>query len=226
LATNIAYAIPFKKATTMENIEQGTPEWFAMRLGKVTASRVADVMAVGKSGEAATRRNYRIQLVCERLTGMKDEGFTNHHVERGITLEPVARSLYETLTSVFVNEIAFVNHPTIEMAGASPDGLVGDDGLIEIKCPTAANHVETVLSGKSPAKYYHQMQWQLACTGRKWNDFVSYCPDVGDNLALYVYRVERDDAYIAELESEVIKFLTETETLTQQLKGIKNGGSI
>lgn len=210
----------------MDEIQQGTPEWFAMRLGKVTASRVADVMATGKSGEAATRRNYRIQLVCERLTGMKDEGFTNHHMERGTMLEPVARSLYESLKGEFVDEVAFCNHPTIEMAGASPDGMVGSEGLIEIKCPTAANHVETVLSGKSPAKYYHQMQWQLACTNRKWVDFVSYCPDVGDNLALYVYRVNRDDAYIADLESEVIKFLNETETLTQQLKGIKNGGSI
>lgn len=208
---------------TLADIEQGSLAWQQLRIGRVTASRVADVMATGKSGEAATRRNYRIQLVCERLTGTKDEGFTNHHMERGTMLEPVARSLYEAMSGVFVTEIAFVNHPTIEMAGASPDGLVGSDGLIEIKCPTAANHVETVLSGKSPAKYYHQMQWQLACTGRKWVDFVSYCPEVGDDLALYIYRVNRDDAYIAELESEVIKFLTETETLTQQLKGIKNG---
>ena len=206
----------------MENIEQGSPEWHLLRLGKVTASRVSDVMATLKSGEAATRRNYRIQLVCERLTGQKEETYSNHHMERGVMLEPVARSLYESLNDVFVDEVAFVDHPTIAMAGASPDGLVGDEGLIEIKCPTAANHIETVLSGTWPAKYYHQMQWQMATMpARKWVDFVSYCPVVGDDLALYVCRVPRDDEYIAEMEAAVVAFLNEVNELTNQLKGNK-----
>lgn len=206
----------------MSNIEQGSEAWHLLRLGKCTASRVSDVMAAGKSGEAVTRRNYRIQLVCERLTGQKEESYSNHHMERGVMLEPVARSLYESLNDVFVDEIAFVDHPSIAMAGASPDGLVGSNGLIEIKCPTAANHIETVLSGKSPAKYYHQMQWQMACMPtRKWVDFISYCPAVGDNLALYVYRVQRDNTYIAEMETAVAAFLNEVSELTNQLKGNK-----
>ena len=204
----------------MENIEQGSDEWFNIRLGKVTASRVSDVLATVKSGEATSRRNYRIQLVCERLTGMKEETYSNHHMERGVRLEPIARALYEAKNDVFVNEIGFVQHPTIEMAGASPDGMVSD-GQIEVKCPTAANHIETLLAGNSPTKYYPQMQWQMACTGLSWCDFISYCPDVGDDLALYVCRVNRDDEYIAETEAAVRAFLTEVNDLHTQLKGNK-----
>lgn len=204
----------------MVDIEQGSDEWFNIRLGKVTASRVADVLATVKSGESTARRNYRIQLVCERLTGLKEETYTNHHMERGVRLEPIARALYEAKNDVFVNEIGFVQHPTIEMAGASPDGML-NDGQIEIKCPTAANHIETVLSGSWPAKYYPQMQWQMACTGLGWCDFISYCPDVGDDLALYVCRVPRDDAYIAETEAAVKAFLDEVNALLNQLKGNK-----
>jgi predicted phage-related endonuclease len=141
-------------------------------------------------------------------------------MERGIELEPIARSLYEFKQGVTVTEIGFVDHPSIEMAGASPDGIVGD-GLIEIKCPTPGNHVEALLSGKAPTKYIPQMQWQMACTGAKWCDFVSYCPLIGDNLALFVVRVERDDIYIAETENVVKLFLTEVADLTKQLKELK-----
>jgi exodeoxyribonuclease (lambda-induced) len=137
-----------------------------------------------------------------------------------VRLEPIARALYEAKNDVFVNEIGFVQHPTIEMAGASPDGMVSD-GQIEVKCPTASNHIETLLSGNSPSKYYPQMQWQMACTGLSWCDFISYCPDVGDDLALYVYRVNRDDEYIAETEAAVRAFLTEVNDLYTQLKGNK-----
>lgn len=202
----------------MENIEQGSLEWQQLRLGKCTASRVSDVMATVKSGEAISRRNYRIQLVCERLTGLKEESYSNHHMERGVMLEPIARALYEAKNDVFVNEIPFVDHPTIPMAGASPDGLVGDDGLIEVKSPTAANHIETILSGGSPSKYYPQMQWQMACMNKKWVDFISYCPVVGDDLALYIFRVFRNDEYITEMELEVTKFLNEVNDLYNQLK--------
>ena len=205
----------------MTDIIQGSEDWHLSRLGKVTASRVADVLATLKTGEAASRRNYRMELVCQRLTGQREECYTNSHMERGIELEPLARASYEFKTGVTVTEIGFADHPSIEMSGASPDGLVGLDGLVEIKCPTAANHVETLLSGKAPTKYIAQMQWQMACTGAIWCDFVSYCPLVGDNLALFVVRVERDDEYIAETEKAVQLFLTEISDLTKQLKELK-----
>lgn len=202
-------------------MEQGSQEWIERRLGRVTASRVADVLATIKTGESASRKNYRMELVCQRLTGQREEGYTNSHMERGIELEPLARAAYEFKTGVTVTEIGFVDHPSIEMSGASPDGLVGLYGLVEIKCPTAANHVETLLSGKAPTKYIAQMQWQMACTGARWCDFVSYCPAVGDNLALFVVRVERDNEYIAETEKAVKLFLTEVSDLTKQLKELK-----
>ncbi len=205
----------------MTDIIQGTDSWFEARLGKVTASRVADVLATLKTGEAASRRNYRMELVCQRLTGQREEGYTNSHMERGIELEPIARSLYEFKQGVTVTEIGFVDHPSIEMAGASPDGLVGLYGLIEIKCPTPANHVDTLLSGKAPSKYIPQMQWQMACTGARWCDFVSYCPALGENLELFIVRVDRDDEYIAETENVVKLFLTEVADLTKQLKELK-----
>ena len=200
---------------------QGTEEWFESRIGKVTASRVADVLATIKTGESASRKNYRMELVCQRLTGQRDEGFTNSHMERGIELEPLARAAYEFQQGVTVTEVGFIDHPSIEMSGASPDGLVGLDGLVEIKCPTAANHIDTLLSGKAPSKYIPQMQWQMACTGAKWCDFVSYCPTVGDNLALFVVRVERDYEYIDEVQNAVKLFLTEVSDLTTKLKEIK-----
>ena len=203
----------------MENT-QGTDSWFEARLGKVTASRVADVLATIKTGESASRKNYRMELVCQRLTGQREEGFTNSHMERGIELEPLARAAYEFKQGVTVTEVGFIDHPSIEMSGASPDGLV-DDGLVEIKCPTPGNHVDTLISGKAPSKYISQMQWQMACTGAKWCDFVSYCPALGDNLALFVVRVDRDDEYIAETENAVKLFLTEVADLTKQLKEIK-----
>lgn len=198
-------------------MEQRTEAWFAQRVGKVTASRVADVMATIKSGEAATRKNYRMQLVCERLTGKKEESFTNSHMERGIELEPIARSLYEMKTSTFVTEIGFVEHPEIAMSGCSPDGLVGKDGLIEIKCPTAANHIETLTSQTAPSKYMAQMQWQMACTEGKWVDFVSYCADLPEALQLCVIRVNRDNEYIENMETEVTKFLNEVEETVNKL---------
>jgi len=200
---------------------QGSNEWFSARLGKATASKIIDILSKGKDGESITRRNYRMMLVCERLTGLKADGYTNTHMERGTLLEPLARASYEVIKGLLVDEVGFVPHPTIEMSGASPDGLISTDGLIEIKCPTPNNHIETALSGKAPSKYISQMQWQMACTGRKWCDFVSYCPDVGANLELFVVRVMRDDEYIAVTEKAVIAFLDEvTETLTK-LKELK-----
>lgn len=203
---------------------QGTDAWFEARLGKVTASNITNVLAKGKTktDEAVTRRNYRMQLVCERLTGRKADTYTNAHMERGNALEPLARSLYEIKKGVLVSEVGFINHQTIEMAGASPDGLV-DGGSIEIKCPTPANHIETILRGTAPSQYLPQMQWQMACLGNAYKavDFISYCPDVGEDLELFVVRVPRDDEYIAETEKAVIAFLNEVSETFNQLKELK-----
>jgi putative phage-type endonuclease len=198
-------------------MEQRTEEWFAARLGKVTASRVADVLAKIKSGESASRKNYKMELVVQRLTGKVGESFTNAAMEWGTEQEPFARMAYEAHTGTFVKEEGFVDHPTIEGFGCSPDGIVGE-GLIEIKAPNTANHIETVLENKPPSKYIPQMQCQMACTGAKWCDFVSFDPRVPEDLQLFVVRVERDQEYIDSMEVEVKQFLSEVLDLFNQLK--------
>jgi putative phage-type endonuclease len=192
-------------------MEQRSDEWFAARLGKVTASRVSDVVARTKSGYSASRANYMAELVCERLTGKQGDSFSNAAMVWGTNTEPMARAAYEALEGILVEELGFVSHPTIEMAGASPDGLVGDDGLVEIKCPNTATHIETLLGAEIPSKYVNQMQWQMACTGRKWCDFVSYDPRMPEDMQLFVKRLERSDDTITELEREIEKFLSELE---------------
>jgi len=206
----------------IELMEQGTEAWFNIRIGKVTASRVADVLAKTKTGYSTTRDNYMAQLVCERLTGLKGESFTNAAMQHGTETEPLARAAYEARYDVLVDEVGFVSHPTIEMSGASPDGLVGDDGLIEIKCPNTATHIETLLSESVPNKYYTQMQFQIACTGRKYCDFVSFDNRLPTELQMFVKRVPRDDVYIRLIEDEIVKFLNELDTKINQLMKVKN----
>ena len=202
-------------------IEQGSQEWFAQRLGKVTASRVADVIAKTKSGYSTSRDNYMAQLVCERLTGTVAESFSNSAMAWGTETEPLARAAYENCLDVLVDEVAMINHPTIEQAGASPDGLVGEIGQLEIKCPNTATHIETLLSQTVPSKYNTQMQWQMACTGREWCDFASFDPRLPKELQLFVKRVPRDNAYITVLEKEVIEFITELESKIKKLNELK-----
>ena len=206
-----------KKSIERDCMEQRTEEWFSARLGKVTASRVADVLAKIKSGESASRKNYKMELVVQRLTGKPQESFTNAAMEWGTEQEPFARMAYEAHTGTFVKEEGFVDHPTIEGFGCSPDGIVGE-GLIEIKAPNTANHIETVLENKVPSKYIPQMQCQMACTGAKWCDFVSFDPRVPEDLQLFVVRVERDQEYIDAMEVEVKQFLSEVLDLFNQLK--------
>ena len=206
----------------IEIIEQRTDAWFEARIGKVTASRVADVIAKTKTGYSATRDNYMAQLVCERLTGQKGETFTNAAMQHGTETEPLARLSYEVAQNVLVDEVGFVPHPSIEMAGASPDGLVGDDGLIEIKCPNTATHIETLLSQTVPGKYNTQMQFQMACTGRKWCDFVSFDNRLPHELQLFVKRVPRDDAFIKQIEAEIVQFLAELDDKITKLMKVKN----
>ena len=202
-------------------IEQGSDEWFASRLGKVTASKVADIVAKTKTGYSTSRANYMAQLVVERLTGVKADSFTNAAMEWGTQTEPLARASYELKTGVMVDEVPLIDHPVIPMSGASPDGLVGEDGMLEIKCPNTATHIDTMLSGEADKRYINQMMWQMACTGRKWVDFVSFDPRMPDNLQLFIKRVERNDEQISELEAEVVKFLLEVEEKVEKLKSIK-----
>lgn len=198
-------------------IEQGSPEWFAQRLGKVTASRVADIMAKTKTGVSASRGNYLAQLVAERLTGQATDTFKSGAMQHGTETEPMARMAYETETGQMVTEVAMITHPTIEMAGASPDGLVGEDGLVEIKCPNTSTHIATLLADKVPSGYMAQMQWQMACTGRAWCDFVSFDPRMPEDMQLFIKRVPRDESLIAEYEEEVVKFLAEVQETVDKL---------
>lgn len=205
----------------MDEIVQGSPEWFAIRCGKVTASRVADVVARTKSGWGASRANYAAELIAERLTGVAAEGFTNAAMQWGTDQEPNARMAYEFMHDVTVEQVGFVVHPTIEDAGASPDGLVGGKGMVEIKCPNTATHIETLIKQVVPAKYVTQMLWQMACTGREWCDFVSYDPRLPESMQLFVKRVHRDQDAIDELEREVLAFLMEeVETKVDALRRI------
>lgn len=200
-----------------EEIIQGSDEWKKLRVGKVTASRVADVIAKTKSGYSTSRANYAAQLITERLTGLPTEGFTNAAMQWGTEMEPEARSAYEFFRAEEVVQVPFVNHPTIGDAGASPDGLVGPDGLVEIKCPITATHIETLRFKQVPAKYITQMMWQMACTGRQWCDFVSYDPRMQDSMRFFCKRVHRDNEMIANLEKEVIAFLKEVREAVDDL---------
>lgn len=201
-------------------MEQRTPEWFAERCGRVTASRVEDVIAKTKSGPSASRVNYAAQLIAERLTGTVEASFTNDAMQWGTDTEPMAREAYEFTFGVMVDEIGFVRHGSL-FAGASPDGMVSDDGLIEIKCPNTATQIDTLLGASVPGKYVTQMQWQMACTGRAWCDFVSFDPRLPLHLRLFVRRVPRDAAMIADLEREVAAFLSEIDTKVVALEALQ-----
>jgi putative phage-type endonuclease len=190
-------------------IEQQTPEWFAARLGRLTASRIADATAKTKTGWGASRANLMAELVAERLTGMPAERFTNGAMAWGIEKEPDARAAYEFYFDVDVQPGGFFEHPSIPMAGASPDGLVGNDGLLELKCPNTATHIDTLLTKSIDGKYIKQMQWQMACSGRMWCDFGTYDPRMPLELQLWVLRVMRNDKMIAELETDARQFLAE-----------------
>jgi len=194
--------------------DQRTAQWFAARIGKVTASAVYQVMT---KGGGATRKNYMMKLLCERLTGNSEEFYINAAMQRGTDLEPVARSAYEIDKGVMVIESGLVDHPAIEGFAASPDGLVNDDGLVEIKCPNTATHVDFLQTGKIDQKYIWQMQSQMSCTGRKWCDFVSFDDRLPESLQYKSVRVEFDVSAQREMATEVTKFLNELDQLQQSL---------
>lgn len=202
----------------MNEIEQRSPEWFAARLGRVTASRIGDLMARTKTGPSASRASYMGELIAERLTGSPAEKFQSSAMRQGTELEPRARAAYAFMTGDTVSEIGFAPHPRIDMAGASPDGLVGDIGLVEIKCPSTHTHIETLLGAEIAKGYRDQMQFQMACTGRLWCDFVSFCPAMPAGMDLHIRRIDRDNAYISEMEAEIIKFLSELDAKVSALR--------
>lgn len=196
------------------DLPQGSEEWRRARAGLVTASRMCDVMAKIKTGEAAARRDYRALLVAEILTGQpQDDAYMSDEMRWGVEQEPFARAAYEIATDKLVDQVGLVLHPTIERAAASPDGLVGIDGVLEIKCPKTATHLQYIMDRAVPPKYEPQMMWQIACTGRAWADFVSFDPRLPENLQLFRVRLYRNDARIAELEAEVRNFLRDVDAM-------------
>lgn len=203
----------------MSEIHQGTAEWHELRLGKVTASRVADIMRKGKGGTVSmSRERYAAELVAERLTGTVAPGFKSSDMEWGNETEAQARDAYAFYRDAEMAEVAFVPHRSIAMTGASPDRLVGHDGLLEIKCPATHTHIATLQGAAIDPDYMTQMMWQMACTGRDWCDFASYDPRLPESMKLHVRRVDRDSARIAELETEVIAFLVEVRRTVEQLR--------
>lgn len=194
--------------------EQRTDEWFQERLGKVTASRIADVMM---KPTTAGYQNYRAQLVCERLTGNPTEAFTSAAMQHGTDTEPQARAFYELETGLEVQEVGFIPHPKLEMSGASPDGVIGDSGLVEIKCPQPATHIKTLTGASIDRKYMLQMQWQMACTGREWCDFVSFCPSLPMEMQMFRQRVDRDAEAVEEITVAVTGFLADIDALCADL---------
>lgn len=200
---------------------QGTPEWLADRAGRATGSRAKDILAKIKTGEAAARRNYRTQLVTERLTGQPQEsGFVNDAMRWGTAQEPYARMAYESATGNLVSEMGFIYLPEM-MAGCSLDGLIdegGGVGILEVKCPVSATHVEYLTAGKLPSEHKPQVLHNVYVTGADFADFVSFDPRMPEKLQLFKVRWERNDAEIAEYEAELKEFLDEAETLHKRLK--------
>jgi putative phage-type endonuclease len=197
--------------------EQNSPEWLAARCGSLGASSISDMVSKTRTGWGASRFNLAARIVCERLTGTPQDSYTNAAMQWGHDTEPQARSMYEFMKNITVTQVGLVLHPSIDRSHASPDGLVGDDGLIEIKCPNTATHIETLLNEDVDGKYVKQMQWQMACCGRSWCDFVSFDPRLPAEMQMFVQRVQRDNDFIAELEREARLFLAEIDRTIETL---------
>lgn len=205
-----------------KDVEQGSPEWHEARCGSIGATAINDIMSNGKgSAEAAGRKNYRAAKVCEILTGCTAENYVNAAMQRGTDLEPMARDVYSFVKGVDVEQVGLIKHPALTYSHASPDGLVGTDGMIEIKVPSPANHIEYLLGGVVPSIYVKQLQWQMACSGRFWNDFVSYGPELPEELQIFIVRMERDNAMIAEMEKAVIEFQASIEKMIADLLALR-----
>ncbi|MGY8788894.1 MAG: lambda exonuclease family protein [Pseudomonadales bacterium] len=207
-------------------VEQGSEEWFAARLGKITSSRVKDVMAKGRSGAvSATRKNYMTELLCQRLTGEREESYTSGAMQRGTDMEPLARAAYEVMGGVMVVEAEFILHPEHPFTGSSPDGYVGDDGLVEIKCPNTATHIACIQSGKHDSKYEWQMQHQMFCADRQWCDFASFDDRLPEPLQLFISRVHRDNIKIMDMIEAIQIFEDELHALHVEMLTIMEKGN-
>lgn len=204
--------------------EQGSPEWHAARCGSLGASSIADMMARTKSGWSASRANLAARLVCEQLTGTASETYTNAAMQWGSDMEPRARELYEFMYDVEVQQVGLVLHRTIDRAHASPDGMVGDAGLLEIKAPNSATHILALEGKPIDDRYIKQMQWQMCCTGRLWCDFCSFDPRFPAEMQLHVRRVHRDDVLISEIEREATSFMKEVGSTVSRLRSLYNIG--
>jgi putative phage-type endonuclease len=213
----------------IRDIAQGSPEWMALRVGKIGGSRISDLLTEGRGGaESLTKRKYKNELIRERLTGRKLDTYKTPAMQRGIDLEPMARAWYEVKYNTFVDQVAIVLHPSIDGGQCSPDGIVeATNSLIEIKIPNPENHLDNILTGgKQLEQYYDQVQWQLACMPEKeFCDLVSYDPEMPDHLQGFVKRIYRDDEYINNMQNAVIAFLSEIETIVNNLKEIQNGNN-
>lgn len=202
----------------MHDLIQGTPEWLAARAGSLGASSVGDALAKTKTGWGASRANLKARLVTERITGNPVDSFTNAAMQRGHDLEPQARAMYAFHSGRDVVEVGIVLHPSIKHSHCSPDGLVGDDGMVEIKCCGAARHIEMLTDSAPEDRYIKQCIWQLACTGRQWVDLTYFHPDVPEQMQLVIHRITRDDAVIAEMEADVSAFLAEVAATVADLE--------
>lgn len=196
-------------------MQQRTEEWFAARCGKVTASRMKDIIA---KSDTAAYRNYQAEIISERLSGRPAESYSSREMQRGTELEPKARAVYLLETGSDVSETGLIPHPSIANSGASPDGLVDSDGLLEIKCPNTATHIDFLLHRQPKREYILQMQWQMACTGRLWCDFVSYDDRLPEPHAYACIRIMRDPETIERLEQAATDFLAEAEAIIKQLE--------
>jgi len=203
-------------------MKQGTEEWLKARLGKVTASRVYDILP-GTRGYKASRKNYMAELVCERLTGAYQDMYVSAPMQWGTDTEPMARGAYEAKTGHVIEEVGFVDHPSIDMFGASPDGLVPPSGGVEIKCPNTATHIELLTGGSIDDKYMTQMYVNMMCNERKWWDYIDYDPRLPEGLDYYSKRIDWNDSKIAEITVEVRLFLAELDAMEQKLRTIAGG---
>ena len=204
----------------IDDLIQGSDEWLRMRVGMCTGSRVGDVMAKRKKGteELACRADYRKELVIERLTGLAYEHYVSKYMEWGTEQEPLARTEYELATGAEATPIGFAMHDRIKWFGASPDSLIGTDGVLEIKAPATNNHLDILLTGVIPEDYRWQMLAEMTCADRQWCDFVSFDPRLPKKFQLFIRRVHRDEIKIAEMELEVEKFLEEVDQAMMRLE--------
>lgn len=201
------------------NCQQGSAQWLDVRRGKITASRIADVMdRLKKGGEGASRRNYRTELLAERLSGRSEEHYVSPEMDWGSEFEPHARAAYEIANDVMVDTVGFILHSKMDFAGASPDGLVGSDGGLEIKCPKTTTHLKWLQAGTVPEEHQAQCLWNMACAERSWWDFMSYDPRMPEGLRIFIVRMDRDEARISEIEHEVERFNEEVEFTVSRLR--------